>query len=349
MGNTKSMRQEGRCMNRSSAICEERADYSKKRLTTLSTRLGSLKELTDYPGLTIFAAGSYGRLEASQYSDIDMFFLAGKEASAVTEPRTTSLRIFGKVIEIADEMDFPKFSNDSEYLAILPTKEMVEHLGGRKDDHENYFTARMLLLLESRCLYGKTVFDEVTSEIINSYFKDYPDHKQTFQPTFLLNDICRYWKTILLNYENKRPLRQEENETVREQKKIRQKVKNFKLKFSRMTTCYASIALLGSYSAPVTAAEVINLTRLTPLERLEQISLRIPETKEVVSTVLDGYAWFIEMTGLPTPQIEEHFSDKQKRSEMFVKASQYGDLMFKLLQTIDQSDPNLKLLRYLVI
>lgn len=130
-------------MSGSSVIYNERADYSKTRLTNLSDRLADLKDLQNYPGLTIFAAGSYGRLEASTYSDIDLFFLAGKQSNAVTEPRTKSLRIFGKVIEIGDDMGFQKFSNDSEYLVILPIRDMLEQLGGRRDDHENYFTARM--------------------------------------------------------------------------------------------------------------------------------------------------------------------------------------------------------------
>lgn len=341
------MRQKGRLMSGLNPIYDQREVYSRSRLDALSTRLAGLTELKEYPGLTIFTAGSYGRLEASEYSDIDMFFLTGKQADDVPEPRTKSLRIFGRVIEIADQMGFPKFSNDGEYLVILPTKNMLQELGGRRDDHENFFTARMLLLLESYCLYGKADFDEVTSEIVNSYFKDYPDHKQTFQPTFLLNDICRYWKTILLNYENKRTLRQEGKDY--EQRKIRQKVKNFKLKYSRMTTCYASIASLGSYLAPVTVENIVDLIKLTPRQRLESIPQRIHQTKPVINEVLDGYAWFLEMTGLKTSEIEEHFSDKQKRGEMFGKANMFGDSMFRLLQTIDQSDPKLKLLRYLVI
>lgn len=327
-------------------IYRKRATYSKKRLEKLRKCLAKLSELKAFPGLTIFGAGSFARLEASKYSDIDLFFLINGSKENVSEPNTNSLRLFGKVIEIVDKLDFPKFSNDCEYLVLLPTDEICAKLGSRKDDHENYFTARMLLLLESQCLYGKAVFDNITASIISSYFKDYPDHKHTFQPIFLLNDICRYWKTLLLNYENKRNLPPGAEDV---QRKTRQKVRNFKLKYSRMTTCFASIAALGSYTAPVTEKQVVELTRLTPRQRLEWIPSLVPTAKAAVDEVLTGYAGFLELTALPTSEIEGHFSDKQKRTEMFQQANRYGDSMFKLLQVIDEANPKLKLMRNLVI
>ncbi len=53
---------------------EDRALYSRVRLDQLRRSLGELKELAEFPTLTMFAAGSYGRLEASEHSDLDMFF-----------------------------------------------------------------------------------------------------------------------------------------------------------------------------------------------------------------------------------------------------------------------------------
>src|SRR5207302_2585843 len=113
----------------------------------LRNRLAKLKELADVPSLTIFGVGSYARLEAGPYSDIDLFFLSLGDKNALPEPRTKSLRLFGRLIEIADNMSFPKFSNDCQYLVILHTADITSYLGSPADDHENYFTARMLLLL----------------------------------------------------------------------------------------------------------------------------------------------------------------------------------------------------------
>lgn len=328
-----------------SDIFKERSTYSAFRMTELKTRLASLSELSGFPYLTVFGAGSYARLEASKYSDLDVFFLCAGDKRDLIKPRTHELRLFGRVIETIEKMNFPEFSNDCEYLMILHTDQIATHLGSPRDDYENYFTARMLLFLESTCLYGEKTYQEVIRQIINSYFKDYHDHPKTFWPTFLLNDICRFWKTLLLNYENRRNLPAGADEN----KRMKAKVKNFKLKFSRMTTCFASIAALGCHRVPVTEEQVMDLTRRTPHQRLELVSERAPQAKSAVEDVLEKYAWFLEMTGLPTAQLEEHFSDKQKRTEMFQKANDYGDSMFKLLLSLDEPKMRPRFLRYLVI
>jgi hypothetical protein len=255
-----------------------------------------------------------------------------------------NLQLFGKVIDIGKELRFPPFSNDCQYLHTLNTDDILKNLGNSTDDHGNYFTARMLLLLESRCLYGNDTFDKIKRRIIKSYFKDYPDHKRSFQPMFLLNDICRFWKTLLLNYENKRKINE-----VSKQKKVKQKVRNFKLKYSRMTICFASIAALGSHGAPVTEKQVFEITTLTPRARLQSIAERIPDTKDHIARLLDEYSWFLDMTGVPTQALERRFSDEGKRAEMFKKANRYGDSMFELLNIIDRSSSKLRLLRNLVI
>jgi hypothetical protein len=311
----------------------------------LRNRFTNLKEFTSFPKLTVFVAGSYGRLEASEYSDLDLFFLYDGDRKDLDQPRTHELQLFGGIINAVKEMDFPKFSNDCEFLSVLDTVQIVKHLGGPKDDHENYFTARMLLLLESICLYGEATYKDAIGKIIAAYFGDFHDHPEKFWPTFLLNDITRYWKTLLLNYESSRRIVNGDDE-----KKTKTKVRNFKLKFSRLTTCFATIAALGCHRAPVTEDEVIELTMLTPRQRLERVAKLEPRTEKAVEDVLAKYALFLEMTGLPTKQLEGHFSDQQKRTEMFLKAADYGDSMFNLLLVLDRNEgPGPRLLRFLVV
>jgi len=327
-------------------IYGDRAVYSETRLGELAKRIGTLPGISDYNNsLTIFSAGSYARYEASKYSDIDIFFLCKQERENLPKPRTTELRLFAGLIDIADKMSFPEFSSDCQYLKILHSPQILKNMGSSIDDYENYFTVRMLLLLESKCLFGNAYYDEITREIVNSYFIDYPDHEQTFQPIFLLNDICRFWKTLLMNYEHRRI-----GSVDIEAKKTKQKVRNFKLKFSRMTTCFATIASICSYKVPVTQDQVIEQTRLTPRERLDSIPTRMPKAEEAVQNVLDRYAFFLDKTGLTTDKLESHFSDKKKRTEMFQIANEYGDSMYSLLHVLDNyQEANFKFLRYLVI
>lgn len=326
-------------------IYKERAVYSETKVYELKKRIDTIPGITDYSNLTVFGAGSYARNEASEYSDIDMFFVCKGEREDLPEPHTRELRLFGSLIEMIRVMGFPKFSSDCEYLKILHSIDILENMGMPADDHENYFTVRMLLLLESKCLFGEASYRDIVSEIVGSYFRDYPDHEETFQPIFLLNDICRFWKTLLMNYESKRG-----GSNYTEEQKTKQKVKNFKLKFSRMTTCFASIASICSHTIPLKEEDIIEQIRLTPHERLGSIPTRMPEAEHAVQEVLNQYAFFLEKTGLPTEKLESHFSDKQKRTEMFQIANRYGECMYDLLRVLDDcQDDSFKFMRYLVI
>lgn len=336
----------------------ERVNYSLDRLNELKSAFNDLTATSKIPELTIFAAGSFARQEASEFSDIDLFFLTSKKKKEIEELNTNSLRLFGQVIEAVENLKFPAFSNDGQYLVLLHTDDILENLGGRTDDHQNYFTARMLLLLEGHCLFGKEVFGEVTEKIIESYFKDFPDHRDNFHPRFLLNDICRFWKTLLLNYENKRRFKSadiaasansEETKEEQERLKIKQKVRNFKLKYSRMTTCFATIAALASHDGKIDAKSVLELTKKTPYERLALIPNHIPKTRDVVAQILESYSWFLDQTALKTEDLDKKFSNEEQRSRMFAKAKEYGDLMFNLLSIIDDERPELRLFRNLVI
>ena len=263
-------------------IYNERAVYSKTRLHELKNRIAKIPGISDYTNLTAFGAGSFARHEASEYSDIDMFFLCKGEREDLSTPHTRELRLFGNLIGIIEAMGFPNFSNDCEYLEILHSPAILDNMGMPTDDYKNYFTVRMLLLLESKCLFGEANYNDIISEIISSYFRDSPDHKETFQPIFLLNDICRFWKTLLMNYESKRGASQ-----YTDAQKTKQKVKNFKLKFSRMTTCFASIASICSYTIPIKEEQIIEQTRLTPRQRLESIPTRMPKAEDAVQDVLN--------------------------------------------------------------
>lgn len=216
---------------------------------------------------------------------------------------------------------------------------MLGDLGSRTDDYNNHFTARMLLMLEGRPLFHKDVYDVALSQTIETYFRDYDHHPEDFRPTFLINDILRFWKTLCLNYENRR------NQAEHRQK-IKQKIKNFKLKFSRMLTCFGSIAAIAAYKEGITAEEVAKLCALTPIQRMTAVTERIPAAKSAVEQTADLYGWFLRQTALSTEQLEEHFEDKDNRIEAFRRAQEFGDTIFEILKVIDADHESL---RYLVV
>ena len=186
-----------------SEIISVKRENSVSRIKKLSDKLKDLVELGTLQNLTVFIAGSYARNEASIHSDIDLFFILDGKLDGIANHRTASMRAFARIIEIADSLNFPAFSNDGEFLKIIERPEITRELGGRNDDYLNYFTARMLLLLESKPVYGEATYDEVIKEIVGAYFRDYTHHPRDFRPIFLINDIIRFWKTLCLNYEIK--------------------------------------------------------------------------------------------------------------------------------------------------
>ncbi|WP_159230577.1 nucleotidyltransferase domain-containing protein [Mycolicibacterium vanbaalenii] len=328
-------------------IFAQRATYSALRVEELRRRLSSRPETSALPGLTVFCAGSYARMEASEYSDIDLFFVYGDPDGASSRSNIDEIRLFSAVIETANNMGFPAFSNDGQYLCTRECSSILEHMGSPADDSLNLFTLRMLLLLESKCLVGDGIFDDVQRRVVSAYYRDYPDHQATFEPWFLINDIGRFWKTLLLNYEHKRNQPPEH-----EIQKNKQKVRNFKLKYSRMTTCFATIAALASLENSPSEEQILQIVQRTPRERLDAVRVSLPQVAEKVRAVLDQYSWFLEQTAQTEEQLRSGFEDKKHRSERFERANNYGDAMFDLISAIgesrDSADSN-RLLRYLVI
>jgi len=98
-------------------------------------------------------------------------------------------------------------------------------------------------------------------------------------------------------------------------------VRNFKLKFSRMTTCFATVAALGSLQDPIDVAKLLELTSMTPRQRLEYVAELRPECREIVARLVEEYAWFMQLTGLDEPELTSLFADKGKRPQLFERAN----------------------------
>lgn len=312
-------------------LFELRSEHSKTRLGSLISSFEKSPEIGKLDGICVFCAGSYARLEASEHSDIDLFFVSKKSRSSYGESYNVPIiRMMSEVVRIGDELGFPRFSNDGQYLKILHLEHMLNTLGGHEDDYSNNFTARLLMLLESKPIFNESVYLEIIDQIVDSYYRDYPTHKDEFRPNFLINDITRFWKTLCLNYENKRNQRD-----VAEEKRIKQKIRNFKLKFSRLSTCFSSIAYLTALDIPVSKSSVIEMVGMTPSARLRSVAKMVPETSGSINAALTAYHWFLERTGTSESDLFAFFADEQRRTDAFGKASSFGDHMFDVLRQVD--------------
>lgn len=323
----------------------DREQFSKSQLVALKERFEHSKHLSVIPSLSIFASGSYGRLEAGPHSDIDLFFLCNKPRTEYAGFNLSKIQMMSEIIDIAREMKFPEFSNDGEFLSVLFVPEILENLGGRSDDYENHFMARLLLLLEGRPISDGDAFKAATEKIIESYFRDYPYHPKDFKPTFLTNDIIRFWKTLCLNYENRRN-ELGADQRVDQEKRRKQQIKNYKLKFSRLLTCFATIGNLSTFDDSIEPDDVAKLCSLAPIDRLAQIADKRPKAKTVIKDAIALYAGFLATTAKSPDEIARHFDDDKSRDEAFRNARLFGDRMFDMLTRIDM---NQNRIRYLVI
>lgn len=317
----------------------ERKEWSEAKLNPFREAVSALPDVNKHADLCIYVTGSYGRLEASEYSDLDLFFIKKCSSDQTEMSHIDKTLMVASLIRKCRGMQFPEFSGGGKYLKVHYLEDMKENLGGRSDDYENLFTARLLLLLESSPIYNEPLYEEVVCEIARSYFRDYQDHEEDFRPTFLVNDILRYWKTLCLNYENSR-----NSPDADETEAQKSHLKNLKLKFSRMLTCFSLVVPLSAPRDSIGPEECVRLMQDRPLERLRSAAIE-SKNEELWDILACDYSWFLEVTGKPQSVVQDWIGSSHNREEAFVRARRFGRTMYKLLVAVATPDT----LRYLVI
>lgn len=134
------------------------------------------------------------------------------------------------------------------------------------------------MLLESRPILGEAIYKRAIDELVGRYWRDYPQNSSDFLPVFLVNDIVRFWKTMCLNYEER---------TV-DAKTGKRRLLNYKLKYSRLLTCYSAIIYLMSEARlrPTVTPEVAGaMVAATPIARLEHVAQAVPEAQDCVAKI----------------------------------------------------------------
>lgn len=320
---------------------DERKTYSTQRLDSLRQRLGKGNLFARHFDLCLYVTGSFGRLEAAPRSDVDVFFLHKGSFDQHGLTRVDKTLIDAEVINACRELEFPEFTKGGVYLDVHYIDDVLKHLGSPQDDALNYFTARMLLLTESKSLANELVYHKIIQDIIGAYFRDFHGHETNFQPIFLVNDIVRYWKTMCLNYEAKR---NRENKTGLE--KSKEHIKNFKLKFSRIITCFSFVAAVFAIKDNMTAESIFSICLDTPIQRLDKIAMKSAHCSDLVNTIKQEYDWFLEQTKGTDQEISAWIVERGERDIAFGRARRFGELIFDLLQELAGDQ---KTLRYLVV
>lgn len=282
---------------------------AEKKITEISRQFSdSLAFKTTNP--TVFCAGSLGRGDIGGKSDLDSFIISDREVK-----RLEKYRLYAAVGRIHENLKFPAPSNDGEFLKVYELDDMKAKTGEPKDDSENLFTVRMLLLLESRPLFNTPLYDQCIRDIISHYFRDSRDGAN-FKPIFIINDFLRYWRTLCLNYER-----------LRDGEKPWRK-KNVNLKFSRMLTIFGTVLPIIVKDLSSTD-ELIALSNKTPLERLVEglDGLNDERLAEDFKTFLEHYEQFLKWKD--DPQIEKKLASI--KDEINQAAQQFSGFLYRAL------------------
>lgn len=290
---------------------------------------------------SIYITGSFARGEGTEYSDMDLFFIFNNDIDNLQTSisRIDKILIDAELIKIVRKMNMPDFSRDGEFLKIHQVSELVGKIGSQDEDYLNLFTARLLLILESKPIYNEDTYNLVLEKTINTYYKDFHDHNKMFLPTFLTNDIIRFWKTLTLNYEHSR------NRRPNDIDKNKSHIKNLKLKFSRKLTCFSFILQILFEQNPINENTILKISKMTSLERINHIGENNKEQEDNIDKLLDLYAWFLDAMHKPNEELLNWISDTEERIKAFDKATQFSDAMYEIMKTCNNKD----VLKYLIL
>jgi len=165
-------------------------EYSRRILVELNGRLNVA--LRGERTFTVLAAGSYGRMDASEKSDLD--FLIVHDGGLVDGARKVEV-----VLQVAREMNLSMPSAEGAFSTPVVLSDLLATIGS-KEDNLLKTAQRMLILMEGRALYNYTYFKSVLSRLLDHYLsllEEEPDK----EPIVLMNDLIRYFRGICLNVE----------------------------------------------------------------------------------------------------------------------------------------------------
>lgn len=295
----------------------------------------------------ICMTGSYGRREAGEHSDLDLFIvgLDREDEHPLREGESPYTRVFesqlsrldeicvkANLICAAREIGIGEFDGDGKYMSHYSISQLAGRLGQSDDDASNALTSRLLLILEGRPLVGEGVFSSAIDTIINSYWRDFPGHESNFAPAFMANDILRLWRTFCVNYEAR-------TTAFPEEKKLKRKVKNYKLKFSRLLTCYSALLyMLRTFDAHKTVrpGDMKAICRLSPLDRIFDLraDASIAGAHEYLDQISMGYDKFLAVTDAPEESLIESFQDQRRVDALLQDSYAFAESIFNAVNLV---------------
>lgn len=271
-------------------------EFSRSKIGNIEVDLdGILKDLNK-DEFTIITTGSYGREEASEESDLDLFIFCSNSSIAKQLEEKQ-----GEIEAVINKHISKQVGSTGTFgaSAINIFDEILENIGGKNDTNET-LTRRMLFLLEGKALYNTKTFENYRKSLLKNYTASTSNVSRLEK--FLLNDIIRYYRTITTDFQYK----------VDQDSKA-WGLRNIKLRFSRKILYFAGILTIAesaNKSESEDKLEIISQLLDTPvLERVFIISKSYtnsnPTVLEKLTSIFNHYEIFLK-----------NISDTEKRKEL---------------------------------
>jgi predicted nucleotidyltransferase len=277
----------------------------------------SFKDKESNDNICVIVIGSFGRLEASNCSDLDYLVIYDGD-----EREHNSFRSFDdEISKILEKIDIQKPSGTGKtFESPASINQLTTNIGGNKDKTQ-HLTWRVLMLTESLCLYNETLYYQILSDIFNHYTKTAKE--KGGYPRALINELIRYYRTVAVDYLYK----------VEETNKP-WALRNLKLRHSRKFWFFSTIALiLHRFEKPENAVyeSLLEEMRLPPVEKLATILLE-KDRKDITNPFV-LYNKFLEK--INDPEIRERLNeidyDARYENKTFSEIKENSDIFHKEL------------------
>ncbi len=248
---------------------------------------------------TLYAVGSSGRGDMGRGSDLDLY-VVGEARPHPVQPNPPFLA--AALSAAIAEVGLPPLDGEGKYAVPVPARSLLAHLGDPKDDSSGALTKRMLLLLESQPLFGEEAYAALLDQVLGAYWVTHQPSMERYLPFVLVNDIVRYWRTVLLNHESRIRAKLERSRAEGGgdfDDRAARLYSSYKLRIPRCLSCFSmllSLAALECDAQNITRDDLLGLIRRTPIDRLRDIAARRDDARQSVARLEALYAGFLERT-----------------------------------------------------